>query len=905
MRIIKSLGFKITVYFVLIGVIPFVLLAGLIYFKIRVDIRSLLESHMDALVLQVGNTVDRTISNAYSYIETLAGNSVIKSQHKSSEEKLAEIQKVQDFYKLFEDITLLNKDGVVLASTAYNYRGEWRFKESFQAAKSGKTFISSVYAVAAPFRIVFTITSPILDENGLVEAVIAGQVNIDVIRSLVDSVQIGKTGRVLIIDKAGNYLVYRMADLLLQKMYPPEGRKALLGAQKGLVEYVNREGAERVCVFRSLGGYGEYKGLGWKIALVQDKKEAFAILIKISEYLFFALFFGLGVIAVLLIIFIYSLLVPIRALLRETELVSRGDLRERKLEISDDEIGDLTASFQKMTVSLRGSREKILQTSKYLQSVISNMADSLIVLDRKGAVNMANPAFLKLLSYSEEEVIGKHLADFIVEKEAVLSVDLFKRLLKERSIYNLDFNLLDKNKERIPSSLNLSVLRDTVGKIVCVIVIARDMRQINELFANEKEARLKLQDFSDNLEKKVNERTQELFTAQEATLNILDDLEKARGELEQSNAELRKLDKLKSDFVSTVSHELRTPLSISKEGVSLIIDGVLGQINEEQMRVLSIARDNIDRLARIIDGLLDISKIEAGKIELKKRLVNIVSIARQVLNSFELITKEKGIELKLDSSEPEVSVYVDPDRMIQILTNLVGNASKFTEKGYIEIAIRQKEEIVECCISDTGIGIAEENIPKVFGKFEQFGRVSGPGAKGTGLGLAITKAFVEMHKGRIWVESKFGEGTKFIFTLPHKPIKAMFRDFVSDNVKDAIKRHGKVTLVTVSIVNFDKIKQEFAPDQLKGILSGMEEVLRIKVHSTKDFVLKDTGELAVILTECEKQDAIKVKERLSQSLDEFLISQNVQEKIVLKLGCATYPDEADNEDVLIQKAEAY
>ncbi|MBI4707095.1 MAG: PAS domain-containing protein [Candidatus Omnitrophica bacterium] len=903
MRFFKSLGFKITVYFILVGIIPFFLIAGLVYFKISVDIRGMLERHMDALVLQVGNTVDQTISNAYWYIGALADNPVIKSKDKSFKEKLEEIQKVQDFYRLFEDITLLDSKGVVLASTAYNYRGELRFKQWFQEAKSGKTFISNVYVVTAPFRLVFTVASPILGKGGSVEGVIAGQVNIDVIRNIADSVKIGKTGRILIIDGSGNYLVYRLGNFLFEKMYPLQGRKALLDAPKGFVEYRNREGVDRVCVFRSLEGYGEYKGLGWKIGLVQDKKEAFAILAKTSEYLVFALIFGMCVILVLLAVFIYSLLVPIRTLLRETERVAQGDLSERQLEISDDEIGDLTESFKKMTTSLRGSREKILQTSKYLKSVISNMADSLVVLDRKEAVNMVNPAFLNLLSYKEEDIIGRPFSSFVLEEESFSAQGLFKRLLKEGSIYNLEINFITKNNQHISVSLNLSVLRDTLGKLVCIIAIARDMRQINELFSKEKEARIKLQVFSEGLEKKVNERTQELLTSQEATLNILDDLEKSRAELEQSNAELRKLDKLKSDFVSTVSHELRTPLSISKEGVSLILDGVLGQVNVEQTRVLSIARDNIDRLARIIDGLLDISKIEAGKIELKKRLVDIVAVARQILSSFELITKEKGIELKLETTQPDVTVYVDPDRIVQILTNLVGNAVKFTDKGYIEIAIRPKDEIVECCISDTGIGIAEENLPKVFGKFEQFGRVSGPGAKGTGLGLAITKAFVEMHKGRIWVESKFGEGTKFIFTLPRKPIKAMFRDFVSDNIKDAIKRHNKLTLITVSILDFEKIKEQFKPEELSSVLIDMEQVLRTKVHSSKDFVLKDTGEIAVILVDCEKTDAINVKERLQQSLDELLFSKNIHEKIKLRLGSATYPDEADNEEGLIQKAE--
>ena len=236
--------------------------------------------------------------------------------------------------------------------------------------------------------------------------------------------------------------------------------------------------------------------------------------------------------------------------------------------------------------------------------------------------------------------------------------------------------------------------------------------------------------------------------------------------LKKANEELRKISQMKSHFVSVVSHELRTPLSIIKEGVSLVLDGIPGKINEKQNKILKTAGASIDRLTRIIDGLLDISKIEAHKVELKRGLVNITDLVKEACAPFKAQAKERGLELKLNLPRQRLDVYADADKITQVFTNLIGNALKFTKKGYIEISAKQLENGVECAVSDTGIGISQDNAPKLFKKFEQFGRVAGAGEKGTGLGLSIAKGIVQMHGGKIWVQSQLDKGTKISFILP-------------------------------------------------------------------------------------------------------------------------------------------
>ncbi len=287
----------------------------------------------------------------------------------------------------------------------------------------------------------------------------------------------------------------------------------------------------------------------------------------------------------------------------------------------------------------------------------------------------------------------------------------------------------------------------------------RAIQQNRELIKIQEE----LKRFNEQLEEKVEERTAELRTE-------IAERKRIEKMLQKTNERLKELDILKSDFLSTVSHELRTPLAIMREGVSLCLDGVVGEITEEQKQLLFHTKENIDRLSRLILDLLDISKIEAKKIVLWRKSTDMGEIVRKIQNNFEQQMMKKKIRLEIHPPKSPLKLYVDEDKVTQIFNNLVSNAVQYTEAdGQIDIRIEDKKDIVECIVSDTGTGIAKEHIPKLFSKFEQIGRVEGPGYKGTGLGLAIVKGLVEKHGGKIWVESEVGKGTTFNFTLKKMP----------------------------------------------------------------------------------------------------------------------------------------
>ncbi len=242
---------------------------------------------------------------------------------------------------------------------------------------------------------------------------------------------------------------------------------------------------------------------------------------------------------------------------------------------------------------------------------------------------------------------------------------------------------------------------------------------------------------------------------------------------------LREMDKMKTNFLSIVSHELRTPIAIMQEGVSLCLDGVAGDLTDMQRELLEDTLDNSDRLLRLITDLLNVSKIEAGRVKLHKRIIDFHEIVRKTLKTFEHQAAEKGVVLATSMSEKPLMAYIDSDKVIQIFSNLVSNALRFTEKGgTIETRIEFKEDHIYCQVSDNGKGISKENLPKLFNKFEQIGRVEGPGYQGTGLGLTIVKGLIEKHNGKVWVDSELGKGTTFHFTVQYieKPLMLIVDD---------------------------------------------------------------------------------------------------------------------------------
>ncbi|HEY9855302.1 MAG TPA: HAMP domain-containing sensor histidine kinase, partial [Stenomitos sp.] len=230
--------------------------------------------------------------------------------------------------------------------------------------------------------------------------------------------------------------------------------------------------------------------------------------------------------------------------------------------------------------------------------------------------------------------------------------------------------------------------------------------------------------------------------------------------------ELRQADKAKDEFLSVISHELRTPLNFIMGFTSILDDEVAGPMNAQQHEFLGKILGGVDRMLVLVNDLLDFAKIQAGKLTLAPDQTEIRPLVDDVLATMRPLADQKRITLSAQVAEPYVA-YVDGRRILQVLTNLVGNAIKFTpEGGKIHIEARREGDRLCTEVTDTGIGIAPEDVPKLFTRFRQLDMSNTREAGGTGLGLSISKGIVEAHGGEIGVRSRKGVGSTFWFTLP-------------------------------------------------------------------------------------------------------------------------------------------
>ena len=265
----------------------------------------------------------------------------------------------------------------------------------------------------------------------------------------------------------------------------------------------------------------------------------------------------------------------------------------------------------------------------------------------------------------------------------------------------------------------------------------------------------------------------DLTAIRQQVADLEKELAQTKHELVEANTQLREADKLKSEFIATVSHELRTPLNSILGFAKLLLKQKIGPLNPIQQTDLSVIYDSAQHLLSLVNDILDLSKIEAGKIRLDAEWVSVEEIIVGVMASTYILIEDKPIELKEEIESNLPKVYVDRGRIRQVVINILSNAAKFTDVGSITMRVRKitknEQEFVCFSIKDTGIGIAAEDMDKVFEAFRQIDSSVARRAEGTGLGMPISYRLVSLHGGELWVESQVGQGSAFSFTIPLKP----------------------------------------------------------------------------------------------------------------------------------------
>ena len=390
---------------------------------------------------------------------------------------------------------------------------------------------------------------------------------------------------------------------------------------------------------------------------------------------------------------------------------------------SQYEIDLLMAFGSQIGTALENARlyDEVSKGKAYIENLVENAADLIISTNLDDHILTWNRGAEVLFGYRKDEVIGKHLSILLPPERFHELEEMRAKVQISGALRDIEIRSKKKDGVMIYLSLSVSPIRDLDGKIVGFLRVAKDIT-----------------------EKKRYERR------------------------------LKELDKMKSDFVSNVSHELRTPLTSIKGSVDNMLDGLTGSLNEKQIRYLNRIKSNTDRLSRLINDLLDLSRIESGRVEVRPTTLPLTALAEEVAEHMKALAAEKLIRIEVPSSDPSVTVWADRDKVTQVLMNLIGNAVKFTpQDGKITVALEKNgNDYIQISVADTGPGILPEEQNKIFSKFYQVANIDKQKPKGSGLGLAISKALVEMHGGKIWMDSEVGRGSTFYFTLPaQQPFK--------------------------------------------------------------------------------------------------------------------------------------
>src|SRR6266850_3622034 len=408
-------------------------------------------------------------------------------------------------------------------------------------------------------------------------------------------------------------------------------------------------------------------------------------------------------------------MVPIVSKQRAMGFIAVGSKKLHKF--TKREVRLLVAFSSQLGSALENAQlyDEVNKEKAYIENLVDNAGDAIISTDVEDRILTWNHGAEVIFGYSREETVGQSLTILLPAQRTGELEEIRDKVRLTGVIRNLEVRRIRKDGIIIEASLAVSPIRDKDDNVIGFLHLARDVTE----------------------KKRYEQR-------------------------------LKELDKMKSAFVSNVSHELRTPLTAIKASADNMLDRLIGDLNGKQVGYLTRIKSNSDRLARLINDLLDLSTIEAGKIDLRPTKLPLVTLVREAAESLRPMAAEKLINLTVMSADPGIIAWADRDKVIQVLMNLIGNALKFAPtRGKVTIAVAKNSAAwMQISVTDTGPGIPAEEVNKVFARFYQIGQAGTQKTQGTGLGLAISKALVEMHGGKIWVESEAGKGSIFSFTLP-------------------------------------------------------------------------------------------------------------------------------------------
>ncbi|MCP4118088.1 MAG: response regulator [Desulfobacteraceae bacterium] len=728
-------------------------------------------------------------------------------------------------YGAYNELFIINpRTGVVEISTNRNSRGMDKSDDSYftQPMQTRGLFIKDVYSSKAIARNSMTFSIPIFcsqhDQQHILGILVA---RVDLKHSLYVLLQnrigLGKTGETLIVNKdliALNELRWQGNAPLNFEIQADPAVNAAQG-RTGIIESMDYRG-ENV-----LAAYAHIPRTGWGFVAKQDLAELYAPIHYMVVNLIVLILVALMAIIVVSFLTARALASPIIEMASTAVKMQKGDFSARNHISGSDELASLGETFNSMTesieslVELQEINEDITETIigvndlgafrtallKKLVEVTNSQLGAYFLLNKK--TGMFEPFFslgvipgeLKAFDASALEgelgmvaETGKITRITDIPEESIFKFRTFTGTIMPKEIISLPI-VIDNV---VLGIVSLASIKPYPKKVLDLMEQPWAMglsTVFANLLANEEVARLagELQEANQGLQARTDElqsQSVELQCQAEELQQTAGELQEQNRELEAQRLQVEEANRLKSEFLSNMSHELRTPLNSVMALSRVLLMQAKDKLSEEEASYLEIIERNGRNLLALINDILDLSKIEAGRMDVSPKNFSVVSTIETIMERLEPLAEDKGIEVNLKIPDNFPQIESDENRVHQILQNLIGNAVKFTEQGGVIVSAGSDAENIHIEVSDTGIGISKKDLPHIFEEFRQVDGSSSRPYEGTGLGLTIAGKAVTMLGGNISVESTLGKGSTFFLTLPVRwqgmaPVSelAIFRPF--------------------------------------------------------------------------------------------------------------------------------
>jgi signal transduction histidine kinase len=649
---------------------------------------------------------------------------------------------------------------------------------AFQTALQGKTYFGPVYFVrgSEPY-ISLVVSIEQLPRN--VIGVLRAEVDLRYVGEVISAVKAGNSGYAYVVTRSGELIAHPDISLVLQRT-----RLADLNQVKSAFQ--STQGARRPKPLVALNLQGQkvftssaaIPGLEWAVIVERPVSEAYESLYASMLRTSGLLLVGLGV-ALLASIYVARRVVrPLQTLRLGAQRIGAGDLDFRLAVKTGDEIELLAEEFNRMVEKLKASYDTLerqvqnrtrelfalydvtttasqsLEVKPVLQEVIKKISDifhldatRIFLFDGRGEELHLTAAF----GFNSDGLVpqtfrrGQGMVGTVAETGKLM---IFEDIQVDTRYQ--EWTHSEASKKVGYRFFAVFPIKSKGRCLGCIVCNGREPRRLTA-----EEIRL------------IESMTDQLGVAID-NINLFEELKQKTAQLQTANIELGEANRHKSQFLANVSHELRTPLNAIIGSTDNVLDRIAGELNEKQARYLARVQTNAEQLNLLIEDLLDLSVIESGKMHIKAKNVSLASLITEVAESLRPVAEKKPVDLEIGSMDTTLTAWADRDKIVQVLNNLIGNAVKFTPpRGKVTLAAqRDGNGWVQVSVADTGPGIAPEQADKIFDEFYQIPQVVRPKIKGMGLGLTIAKKFVELHGGKIWLQSEPSKGSTFFFILP-------------------------------------------------------------------------------------------------------------------------------------------